>query len=195
MLNHVMIDIETLGTQPGSVILSIGACYFGLPEGTPEASTFYTNISIDSCLKHGLTVMGDTIYWWLKQPKEAQEALFDPRPLGLAEALSAFRRWLPQDSAKFYVWSYGSDFDLTLLAVAYSRLGQMPPWRYKHVRDARTIYWLAPGHEQAVPQERPGESQSVKHHALNDAVRQALRVQAAYRLLFKEAPIGQDVHA
>lgn len=43
-MNHtdVMIDLETLGTAPGSVILSIGAVVLTPP--TPEALAVYQNL-------------------------------------------------------------------------------------------------------------------------------------------------------
>lgn len=29
-MNNIMLDLEALGTPPGSIVLSIGAVYFGL---------------------------------------------------------------------------------------------------------------------------------------------------------------------
>ena len=58
----VMIDLETLGIQPGSVIRSIGAVVFD-PVTNTLGSTFYQNICADSCKKAGLTTDPDTIKW------------------------------------------------------------------------------------------------------------------------------------
>lgn len=178
-----MVDIETLGSHPESVILSIGACYFSLPNGAPAVPKFYKNISVTSSLKHGLTVEGRTIYWWMKQSPGALAALQTPEPEGLREVLSAFRRWLPTDPSTFYIWSHGSNFDLTIIGAAYTKIDQMPPWMYKNVRDTRTLFWLAPGYEQSMERAKTREMNFVRHNALDDAVKQVQWVQTAWRLL------------
>lgn len=62
MLNHCMLDLETFGTKPGSVIRSIGAVMFDLDGRTgPE---FYRNIDEESCVKAGLTYDPSTVSWW-----------------------------------------------------------------------------------------------------------------------------------
>lgn len=62
---HIMIDLETMGTRPGSAILSIGACSFdpnwlGGSDSDHEPGearrTFYQNITLASCLDAGLTI-------------------------------------------------------------------------------------------------------------------------------------------
>src|SRR3990172_68071 len=183
-MNHVMVDIECLGSQPGSVIVSIGAVRFGLPVGIADTDPFYRNISIKSSIKAGCTVDGDNVKWWLTQSKEAQERLFDPAPTGFHEALSAFRQWY--GTPKF-TWSHGSNFDLTLLDSAYRLLNQMPPWKYKQVRDTRTMFWMAPDYGRFVKERKAMVPvDGVKHDALADAIRQVHWVQSAYRLILGE---------
>ena len=43
MTDRVMLDIETLGTDPGAAVLSIGACRFDTAAGKPE-DTFEASI-------------------------------------------------------------------------------------------------------------------------------------------------------
>src|SRR3990167_1581256 len=170
---HVMVDIECLDTRSEAVILSIGAAKFPLLEtgsillpARERYETFYTNISIDSSMRAGCTVQGKTIKWWLQQSEFARERLFrDPEPIGLRDALSQFRGWYGEPKL---TWSHGSNFDLTILDSAYALYDQLPPWRYKDVRDTRTLFWLAHtlrGTNRELML-RPG----TKHDALEDAL-------------------------
>ena len=68
-MRRIMFDTETLGTSSSSVILSIAAVEF---DDKNLGRRFHQRISIDSCLKHGLTVSGNTIEWWMDQSAEAR---------------------------------------------------------------------------------------------------------------------------
>ena len=88
---HVMLDLETFGTRPGSVLRSIGAVTFGLRAGLGEE--FYRNIDKQSQLELGLTVDAQTEAWWARQSEEAQRHLLDnPAPLATAAIATASTR-------------------------------------------------------------------------------------------------------
>ena len=74
-MNHLMIDLETLGTAADSVILSVGAVKFDLHSTAIDDHGFYGSISIDSNFDAGRRVSEDTLLWWLKQPAAAQAVL------------------------------------------------------------------------------------------------------------------------
>lgn len=191
-MTHVMIDIETLGTRPGSVILSIGAVAFDPFNGTAflgDASTdsFYTQVSPTSCQHHGLKIDPETEQWWHSQPHEARNAALgcflsvrrDPRghqqfPPKLKDALAALDSWWRTVDGK-YIWAHGPGFDLALLEAAYRAIGWREPWRYDAARCTRTIYDLAGV--------KPDRSQGTHHHALDDAIAQAKAVIDAYHKL------------
>lgn len=79
-MKHVMVDLETLGTKPGSVILSIGAVTFDLDGSGRDGRTFYQRVNIQSCLDAGMTVDGDTVEWWFHPDRDqARRALLSPR--------------------------------------------------------------------------------------------------------------------
>ncbi len=61
-MNHLMLDLETWGTAPGSALRSIGAVFFDLDGKTGE--TFYRNIDKQSCLDAGLKIDPATVSWW-----------------------------------------------------------------------------------------------------------------------------------
>ena len=172
MGQHIMIDLETLGTRPGSVILSIGAVVFDLKTGKLEAE-FYKNIDRASCEKVGLTTDNATVEWWEKQSPEAKAAL-EPDQVKLLDALAAFTDWFARVGGEC-VWGHGATFDLVLLAEAYRAERVPPPWKFWNERCCRTV--LALGNR------TPDKTRFGLHHnALDDAKSQAMAVAAALRL-------------
>jgi hypothetical protein len=168
-----MIDLETLGTQPGSIILSIGAVLFD-PTLPPESCTgeeFYCVVNQESSLDHAMTLSQDTLDWWMKQSPEARQVLNDSNNLeksdSLPDALRMLASFIP-DGAK--VWSNGANFDQPILDVAYNRCDIALPWKFWNSRCYRTILALYP-HEKAI---RPPTV--CAHNALEDAKWQALHM-------------------
>ena len=178
----VMIDIETMGTRPGSAIVSIGAVAFD-PLGPPVdavsntlPATFYRAVSLESCLEFGLTVDADTIMWWLRQT-EAPRAAIRHDTHHIAAALHDLRRFIERHGARCRIWAHGASFDPVLLDHAYHAVGEPPPWEFRDVRDTRTIFDLAGIDLRQEPR------YGVAHHALNDAVTQAMAVRKSYCIL------------
>lgn len=160
---HIMLDLETLGSTPGSVILSIGACEFA--DGK-IASEFYRRIDPESCIRAGLHVDIDTVLWWMKQSDDARLEL---TKVGdeIEYVLDAFRIWV-FDEKVCCMWGNGAAFDNVLLAEAYRKCGIELPWKYSNDRCYRTIKSLHP----EIEIERTG----THHNALEDAKSQALHL-------------------
>lgn len=164
-MNHVMADIETLGTRPGSVILSIGAVAFDHRHGLgPE---FHVKINQRSSERAGLTVDKATLGWWMRQSPEARTLLEETRNGGetLEAALDQFHAFIRQFK-DVRIWGCGSSFDGVLISAAYAAIGRMQPWRYVNDRCYRTLKALVP----SIAMEREG----VHHSALDDAKSQAV---------------------
>ena len=150
----VMIDLETLGTAPGSVVLSIGAVArpnWQNADGLPYPLDFLeTLIRIDmrDSIFYGLSVDPDTMSWWRKQAREAWESSISAADaLPLSRALETFRDWLDKlraagegvTGSKLRLWGDSAAFDLVLLACAY-RAAKLPvPWTYQEEYDYRTV--------------------------------------------------------
>lgn len=169
---HIMVDLETLGTTPGSVILSIGAVVFDPITGDFEG-IFYHNIDRLSCLTAGLTEDPKTVQWWEEQSDEAKAVLL-PDQVRLRAALTDFSNFWERHHGK-YLWSHGPSFDESILSAAYRALSMMPPWHHSDVRCTRTIYDLAgvwPNRDVGTP-----------HCALDDARNQVVAVLDAYKKL------------
>jgi hypothetical protein len=163
MMEDVMVDLETLGTVPGSVILSIGAIAFDEMEVAEEG--FYRVINSKSCEEHGLKVNNDTLIWWSNQSDEARKVLTDPDAVFLNHALHDFNLWLAQFPDSVRVWGNGANFDNPLLACAFDIINITPNYRFWNERCYRTVKSQFPD----VVLERTG----THHNALDDARTQA----------------------
>ncbi len=200
----VMIDIETLGLGPASVILSIGAVRFNpfAVPGTVEMvenpavsafddaqsvaqmvpDTFYKLVDpIEQQVRYGLQVEASTVMWWLTDESitpEARSAFGNKNAqLPLEAVLAELAGWLALGGgADTPIWSNGS-LDINVLTTAYHVGGYgRPPWKYDAVRDYRTIAKEF-GYCQT---EEEWTHASVKHNALADATAQATNLQRIY---------------
>ena len=160
-----MVDIETLDTRSTAVTLSIGAVEF---DETGLGKQFYSPISIDSCLAHGLTVSQSTLLWWLDQKTEARATAFTGSEVTLEQALAQFE--LAFDWNGKAVWANGADFDLPIIANAYASIGFNVPWKFYNSRCYRTLKNSVPKPVYNALAVEP----RVAHDALEDAIAQAL---------------------
>lgn len=155
----MMVDIETLGTGPNSVITQIGACYFDRNTGE-IGETFLVNIRIQDCLDKGLIVDGGAIKFWFEQDhKDFLEA-----PIDLGKALGHFKQFCKKDAI---VWAHAT-FDFPRIAEAYRTIKQSLPYSYRNTRDIRTLVDLS-----NVPYKKY-KREGVHHNALDDCKYQVL---------------------
>ena len=173
MTKNVMVDLETLGTAADSVILSIGAVHFDLDSDKIDDAGFYASVSIESNLAYGRRIQEDTLIWWLQQTAAAQAVFHEPKQT-LESALAEFAQWLRGGDI---MWSNGADFDIPMLAHAYTQQGTGRPWLFWNSRCVRT-YKALPGAKD-VSVARLG----THHNALHDAIHQARLVQAIHKTL------------
>lgn len=172
----VMVDLETLGTQPYSPILSIGACAFRLDEAGPIVDVFYQAVDLESSLDLGMRPSGGTIKWWVQQDEAARARAFhDPEAVKLPLALDAFTDWL--NSRPLKMWGNSARFDLGLLEAAYKLCSKEVPWQFWDERCYRTVKSL-PGAKK-VNLLRFG----IHHNALDDAISQAVHLRQLYTKL------------
>lgn len=168
-MRDLMIDIETLGTAPGSVILSIGAVAFDAETGE-FGGEFYVEIDPQDAARVGLTIDVSTVKWWTEQSAEAQKAAFGGHT-GLNAALLSLSAFVEfQQPSR--VWAKPPSFDIVLLESAYRAAQLTIPWSYKTPRDCRTLFDLTGAVQPDV---------GTAHNALDDAKSQALGVVAAYK--------------
>lgn len=177
MSKNIMVDLETLGTSADSVILSIGAVKFDLESGDIADRGFYASVSVESNLSFRRRVSEETLLWWLKQPAAAQQVFFEPKET-LDTALIQFSDWVGTDD--YALWSNGADFDLPMLAHAFTDLGIEVPWKFWNSRCFRT-YKNLPGAKKA-----KAPDAGIKHNAMADAYNQAAHAAAIYKAVFDD---------
>lgn len=167
-MTHVMLDLETLGTKPGCVILSIGACVFYPTTGPDEDKTFYAVLDRDDQKERELVENLDTLKWWQRQNKKAWDQA-TARAQPTERELKRFLKWWHSHKG-VYLWSQGSNFDGPLLEALFEAFGARAPWKYHNTRDTRTIYQMCHVKSDSVKRE------GTYHNALDDAIHQARKV-------------------
>lgn len=143
---HVMLDLETLDTEPGGLILSVAAVPFDLKSGE-EGEPFYAKINVNSSLDLGFTVSAETTKWWLRQdPKVFAEALSgDVSALSTLNLLSEWMsRRTSENGEELHVWGNSNRFDMGLLSAYYKKCGIKLPWNNFKELDVRTLVFFAP---------------------------------------------------
>lgn len=158
----VMVDLETLGTLPGSVILSIGAVAFDEFETGAE---FYTPISRIDSEQRGFKVSPKTEKWWEDQSPEARLVLNHPGAISAYTAFAHFNQFLTQFPDDVRIWGNGANFDNPLLAAGFDIVGLTPKYQFWNERCYRTVKNQFP----AIKLRRTG----TYHNALDDARCQA----------------------
>jgi exodeoxyribonuclease VIII len=175
-MKDIMVDLETFGTEVGSMIVSIGAVKFDLTTGH-MGEEFYININAESCSKYGLVADGGAVNFWLQQPAEAQLALFKSPRVSLPEGLAEFSKFYG-DFRKSNIWGNGCCFDNMLLRAAYKAIGKEEPWGFRNDRDVRTIVQLG---KLAGLEKNNQVFEGVKHNALDDAKHQVKYCSAIWK--------------
>lgn len=163
-LNGVMFDIEALGRQPGSAILSIGACRFDI-DAERIYDEFYVTLDVQDSLAHGLGYDKETLRWWRDQNPKALKGI-QKNSVSAREGLNKFYEYLSKKSNE-PLWAWGPHFDVALTQVAMTKVLNLDrmPWKYYNVYDARTVCNVF-----GVDINR---DEGIHHNALDDAIAQA----------------------
>lgn len=143
MKNHFMVDIETMGTLPYSIIMSIGIVAFDIITGE-LGEEFYKTIDVKSSKSFNLIQDKATVEWWNKQDSCIFLELFkntEQLPTVLKELNSFLKNNCKTDKL---MWGNSASFDLGLLRNAYERCGIIPQWYYGNEFCCRTIVLLNP---------------------------------------------------
>lgn len=180
MTAHVMIDIETLSTQPTATVLTIGAAAFHPSE--PDVVLDSIDIRIDQ--NHPDTpkrhVSEDTLAWWKKQSDGAKESLTGGT-LSLNEALAHLSDFVVRarerdKSQKLCVWGNDPDFDMVILADCFRDSKTiLCPWQFWESRSTRTMKMLAQD-LLGINHKKHYTRNGTYHNAEDDAIYQAKMV-------------------
>ena len=162
---HVMVDLETMGTAPDAMVLSIGACTFHPVQSLPSQNFYATINPKTSSGKMEI----DTVKFWLDQAaSDVKPPINGTTPE--YQVVGSFLDWLqdktPPNGGEPIIWANGTDFDIPKLdrLLQFKRYDRA--WKYSSVRDCRTIFKLFGEYGIKPPKLNA-------HHALGDAVWQA----------------------
>lgn len=197
MIDHCMLDMETLAVGHSPAILSLGAVMFD-PHGTdtleslrsmqpldaegPLPVGFYVKIKLDEQVPFRAIDI-NTIRWWMGQSDTARkEAFQDPNVIPFREAITAFAIWLQKMGMK-EIWSFGAKADLLWIETAFAAAGVQTPIHYRSENCLRTfVKWAM--------EPKPVLEGMTSHNAFDDACLQAIWVQRAFKNLAK--PLVHD---
>lgn len=171
MATHAMIDIETLGTEPDSVVLSVGAVKFDpWTAQEPHAKTLWrpdASTQMDS----ERSVLDSTLQWWATQPQHIQdEAFSDEGRISLTDFMADLNKYLVGCDK---IWCQGPQFDMVILENLYSQFDHHKGWAFWQIMDCRTVFNMMPTDPRKAIQQN-------LHSADADAFYQAVCVQQSY---------------
>ena len=152
----ITLDLESLGTQTHSVILTLGAIKFDPYSDTEPGPGIYLRFDVEQQLALGRTIDDSTLAWWGRQTAEVRdEALSDEGRVDLNTALDELSKFLVGAEN---IWAQGP-----------------VPWWYYQIRDSRTLFGLG--------WDPRREMQTDAHNALADCYFQSIAVQKVFNKL------------
>jgi hypothetical protein len=185
----MMLDIETLGREPGCAVLSIGATMFNPDDPDSrdhllDSNHFYVAINNFDSLSNGFGADPETLKWWKKQKVwsqlGAEIANSNVTVAKSCELLSEFSdRHRPVK-----IWANSPTFDIEILKSLFRKSGVSYPFSYRQEMDFRTTMELA----FKTRDQRPVRTEEISnrflpHHALGDAIHQAHQILMALSIL------------
>lgn len=169
-----MLDIETLGTRPECVILTLGAVKFNPFTLDEPGPGLYLRLDADEQIALGREVQEDTLQWWMTQAEDVrEEALGEGSDrVKLDDMYKQLNRFLVGANN---IWCQGPAFDMVILENLYRQMGWPTPWQFWQIRDSRTLF--------GVHGDPRVKGKAGLHNALEDCVSQATAVQQVYNKL------------
>jgi hypothetical protein len=172
-MSDIMLDLETLGTRPGCVILTLGAVKFDPYSLKEPGPGIYFRVDVDEQTALGREVQEDTLNWWISQADDIrEEALGESERVSLDTLYRDLNRFLVGANN---IWAQGPLFDFAILENLYRQMGWPTPWQYWQIRDSRTLF--------GVHGDPRVKGKAGLHNALEDCVSQATAVQQVYNKL------------
>jgi len=184
-------DVETLGKESNSVILSMAAIYFE-PDKEPSHtqlrdSAFFVKFDVQDQIKRLNRKVGKTtIEWWSKQCENVRVKSFKPRAddIQFEIGYEAMRQWAnTKNDSKCWVWARGN-LDQLVLDSMEEQLELKPIWPFSRWRDIRTaidfLYGTTNGY---VEVDTPGWVEAfdsklhiTKHNPIDDCIFDAMQL-------------------
>lgn len=168
MKKRAMIDLETLGTKPGCVILEIGIVvnWNARAEFPGVPPCFHSHLWLlrpeDQRDRH---VDPDTVVWWTRHPRAMLRMIARHRDILRHEMHDACDQIFMLLRQADEIWANSPSFDCAILKEFIGCMPDGEPWKFTKERDFRTAAALRPD----CPYKPPRDA----HGALADALEQA----------------------
>ena len=135
--NHLMIDIETLGTQTLVVpIITVAANLFTMKDISDAFQIWHLEPHPESIIQY------QTVRWWLQQSPIAQEAAFDlseQQPVfEIPDMLNALSRMYKENNCQT-VWCKSVMFDINHIEFYYRLYDITIPWTFRNHMEVRVM--------------------------------------------------------
>lgn len=143
-------DIETLGKEPGCVIVSAAFLVFDFnnrktfQEYVDDA--LYIKFSVKDQKENGRHIDGETLEWWKKQDDVVRKELMPSKAdVSIADGCRMIHEYLAShgihEANEKRVWRFvrGQDFDIPIMSEAMKSVGMKLPGAYWNSRDIRTF--------------------------------------------------------
>ena len=91
-----MIDLETLGVEPDSVVMTLGAIKFDPFSNTEPHTPLYLRGDVEEqSEQYGRSIDDNTLAWWSKQPQAIQDEAFGEHAdrVTVQEMLRQLNKW------------------------------------------------------------------------------------------------------
>lgn len=149
----MMLDTETLGLSPKSLVTQIAAGWYDL-EARKMIALWSWLPNLDE--QWDRKVDAKTVMWWLKQSNDARLAITGDQRTEAYHIWQEVKR-LAETVGAGGVWAKPATFDLPLLADYFEETtAEQQPWHYRQARDMQTIARLYDPHglvEMTVPKD------------------------------------------
>lgn len=177
-------DVETLGIESTSVILSMACIYFN-PEEKPTYqqlvdSAFFVKLNAkDQIDRLNRSVSKSTLEWWKTQPASVKDLSLTPNSLQDVTAefgIAQLRVWATQfaDYKSSTVWARGN-LDQMVLGSLEEKLKLDPVFHFGRWRDVRTAVDLLSGSSNGYCKIPDFDStQVIKHNPIHDCAYDAM---------------------
>lgn len=155
--NHVILNLNTLGSGCNSIITSLSLVRFN-PYTGEVFERVDSDIDLDSSIQMGIDVSGKGILWWMEQSDLVRYSLINGQeeasdPLDSMLEVSSFLSHLEivlftskerGEEESLIVWTEGSQCSSGILSNYFQLLGMEIPFALTNVRDVNTIVEFAP---------------------------------------------------
>ena len=159
-----MLDLETLGVDSNSVVISISAIEFNRNTGA-IGREFEIGLDDNEQVANGGIIDQSTVDWWAQQDVIAQLEIARLPKLDVKDALLGYSEWVQKSSA-LTVWGNGATFDNVILENLFKRHSINYPTKFWNNRCVRTLCDLTDIDTQNY------DFKGVKHRGIDDCKHQ-----------------------